>query len=76
MPEVQKTWVRFKQFFWTSNIELRETSDITIEDAGMNNANMVRNIVEGLQEAFQQEQTQKETSTSVQEPVDHVANAV
>ena len=57
MPEVQKTWISFKQFFFTSNRELRATSDLTVEYAGMNHANMVRGVVAGLQEALLQEQT-------------------
>ena len=56
MPTTQKTWVRFKQFFRTYHQELRETSDLTVEDAGMHHANMVRNVVAGIQEALQQEQ--------------------
>ena len=40
MPEVQKTWVRFKHFFQTSQRELRETSNLTTEDAEIHHANM------------------------------------
>ena len=69
-------WVRFKQFFRTSRRNLRETSDLTVEDAEMHNANMVRDFVAGIQEALQQEHTQTETLTSMQALVDHVANAV
>ena len=76
IPEVQKTWVRFKQFFWTSHRDLIETSDITVEEAGIYHANVVCDVVSGLQEALQQEQNQTETPTSVQAPVDHVSNAV
>ena len=42
----------------------------------MHRANMVRDVVAGLQEALQQDQVQTETLTVVQGPVDHVANAV
>ena len=56
MPAIQKTWVPFKQFFWTSHRELIETSDLTIEDTGMHNDNTVRNVVAGLQEPLQQYQ--------------------
>ena len=76
MPEVQKTWVRFKYCFWTSHRELRETYDLTVEDSGTNHAKMVRNVVTGLHEALKQEKTQTETLTSVQASVDHVTNAV
>ena len=42
----------------------------------MYHTNMVRDVVAGIHEDLQQEQTQMETLTSVQAPVDHVANAV
>ena len=76
MPAVQKTWVSFKQFFRTSHRELQKTSDLTVEDAGMHHANMVCDVVAGLQEDLHQEQTHTETLTSMKAPVDHVANAV
>ena len=76
MPEIQKTWVRFKQFFCTYHQEPRERSNHTVENAGMHHANMVRNVIIGLQEALQQDQVQTETSTVVQAPVYHVANTV
>ena len=66
----------FKQFFWTFYRKTIETYNLTVEDAGMNHANIVRNVVERLQVALQQYQTHTETRTSVQAPVDHVANAV
>ena len=48
MPEVQNTWVCFKQFSRTSHRELRETSNITVEDAGMHHTNMVRDVIAEL----------------------------
>ena len=48
MPAVQKTWVHFKQFFFTSHRELRETSDLTVKDAITHHASMVYNIVTGI----------------------------
>ena len=53
-----------------------KTSDITIEDAEMYHSNVFRDVVTGLQEALQQEQTQTETLTSVQASVDYVDNTV
>ena len=52
MTTFQRAWVGFKQFFFTAHQELRETSDLTVEDAGMHHANMVGNVVAGLQEAL------------------------
>ena len=76
MPAVQITWVSFKQFFRTSHRDLIETSNLTVEDAVMHHSNMVCDVVAGLQEALQQDQTQTENLTSVQVPVDHVDNTL
>ena len=42
----------------------------------MHHANMVRNLVAGLQEVLQQEQVPMDNPAVIEEPVDHVANAV
>ena len=55
MPVIQKTFVRFKQFFWTVHQELRETHNLTVEDASMHHAKMVCNAVSGIQETLKQE---------------------
>ena len=51
MTIVQKMWVVFKKK-WKSHQDLRETSDITIENAGVHHANMVRDVVAGVQEVL------------------------
>ena len=51
-------------------------SDLTVEDAGMHRANMVRGVVSGIHESLQKYQAQTENPTIVQAPVDHVANVV
>ena len=76
MTTAQMTWVRSKQCFWTAHRELRETYDLTIEDAGMHQANTVRNVIVRLQEVLYQEQSPTENATTVLEPVDNMANAV
>ena len=76
MTKVQRKWVRFKQFFQTAHQELRETSNLTVEDADMHHANMVRDVVAGLQEVLQQEQVSTENLTVIEAPIDHVANVV
>ena len=68
--------VRFIQFLRTAHQELQETSKLTFEDSSMHHANMVHDVVAGLQEALEQDQVETETTTVVQTPVDHVANAV
>ena len=76
MPAIQKTWVRFKQFFRKSHRELRETFDLTVEDASIHHTNMVRDVVAELQEILQQDQAQTETLKVVQVPVDYVSTAM
>ena len=65
MTTVQKMWVVFKHFFMMEHRELRKTSGITIEDAGMHHANMLRNVVTGLQEVLQQEQAPTDIPTII-----------
>ena len=55
---------------------MREMSNLTVEYTGMHHAKMVRDIVAGLQEDLQQDQSHTETPTSIQAPVDYVVNAV
>ena len=76
MKTVQRTWVRFKQFFCTTHQELRETSDLTVEDSGMQHANTVRSVVAGLQEALRQEKPPTDNVKNILEPIDHVVNKV
>ena len=76
MPTIKKMWVCFKPFFLMSHRELREMSDVTVENAEMHHANMVSDVVAGIDEALQQGKTQTETLTSVQAHVYHVANTV
>ena len=76
MSVVQKMWVGFKQFFWTGHQELRDTTDLIVQDTGMHHSNMVRNVVSGLQEVLQKEKTPTETAPVISEPNYHVANAV
>ena len=52
MPVVDKTWATFKTHFRTSHTELRATTDLTAQDAGMHHANMVRDNVASLQETM------------------------
>ena len=39
---------QFREFFRTLHCELRETTDLTVQDAGMHHLNMVHNVVAGL----------------------------
>ena len=51
-PVVDKTWANFKTHFCTAHKELRATTDLTTQDAGMHHANMVRDVVAALQETM------------------------
>ena len=76
MTTVHRTLVKFKQFFRTAHQELRETSNLTVEDFGMHHTNMVHDVVAGLQEVLQQEQVLVDNATVTEAPVDHEAKAV
>ena len=77
MPAMQKTWVGFNKFFRTAHHELLETTYLNVQDAGMHHANMVHDVLTGIQEVLQQENCPVEVPAFVQEPhVNHVANAV
>ena len=52
MPAIHKTWVGSKQFFSAMHSELRETTDLNVQESGMHHADMVRNVVEGIQEVL------------------------
>ena len=51
-PVVDKTWAKFKTHFRTAQKELRATTDLTAQDAGMHHANMVRDVVAASQETM------------------------
>ena len=67
MPDVQKKWVGFKQFFRTSHHELRETRDFAIQDAGMHHASMVLDVVAGIQEVLQKYPVPVQAPTFIQD---------
>ena len=43
---------RFQAVFWTAHRKLRETTDLTVQDAGMHHANLVSDVVAVLQEVL------------------------
>ena len=72
----QKTWVGFTQFFLKTHQELCEPSDLTIEDSGTHHTVMVRIVVAGIQESLQQEKSLTGNMTTMEEPINHVENAI
>ena len=51
-PIVDKTWANFKTHFRTAHKELRATTVLTAQDAGMHHYNMVCDVVAALQETL------------------------
>ena len=49
-------------------------TDLTIQYMGMYHANMVRDVVPGLQEVMQQEQAPTDTPETISVPNEHVEN--
>jgi hypothetical protein len=49
-PDLQKTWITFKDHFRQAHMEFRETMDVALEDSESerNNANLVQQVVNGL----------------------------
>ena len=56
--------------------ELQERTDLTVQDAGMHHTDMVRNVVAGPKEILHQEQPPIDTTETVSEPNEHVANVL
>ena len=73
---IHKTWVGFKQLFWTAHQKLRMTTDLTIQDAGMHHTNIMCDVVEGLQEVLQEKQAPIKNSVTMHEKKEHVTNKV
>jgi len=53
-PEADKTWINFKTHFRQAHQEFCETTDVTVEESELqrNHANLVRQVVEGVQTAM------------------------
>jgi hypothetical protein len=64
LPEIQKTWPSFKDHFRRAHREFRESTDITLEDSELarNNANLVQQVVTGMQAAMAAESNPDDTT--------------
>ena len=51
-PDVDKMWAKFKTHFRRSHKELRATTNLTAQDAGMHHANMVHDVLAALQDTM------------------------
>jgi hypothetical protein len=58
-PAIKKTWPNFKTHFRQAHQEFRETTDISLEESELacNNANLVQQVVDGLQSALTPDET-------------------
>ena len=67
LPEVQKTWPNFKAHFRRAHQEFRETTDVTLEESDLqrNNANLVQQVVEGLQQVMHTENNNDDTTDAL-----------
>jgi uncharacterized phage-associated protein len=76
LPAVQKTWINFKTHFREAHLELTETGELTVEQAGYGQANLVNEIVNRLSAEFnhQANMTSDHTQTSDDESQVDTAN--
>jgi hypothetical protein len=65
--DIQKTWIAFKDHFRQAHQEFRETTDVTLEDSELerNNANLVQQVVDGLQNVLAPENQPDDESTAL-----------
>jgi hypothetical protein len=52
-PQNEKTWIVFKEHFRRAHDELRETTDLTLADAAQQQANLVQQVIEGVQQVLE-----------------------
>jgi hypothetical protein len=66
-PAIENTWPNFKMHFRQAHPEFRETTDITLEESELarNNANLVQQVVDGLQSALTPDETLQNESAEL-----------
>jgi hypothetical protein len=74
-PELQKTWITFKDHFRQAHMEFRETTDVTLEDSELerNNVNMVQQVVDSLQSALALGEQQEADAAALREQMANFA---
>ena len=72
LPDVQQTWDNFTAHFNNAHRELRESGDLTINDTTFHTANLIQEVVEGVQQALAPTAEDEEEV----EDIMHHANAV
>jgi len=68
-PKADKTWINFKTHFRQAHQEFCETTDVSIEESELqrNHANLVRQVVEGVQTAMTPADTINPSSELIQQ---------
>jgi hypothetical protein len=63
-PLAEKTWINFKDHFRRAHQEFRETTDVTLEESDLqrNNANLVQQVVDGMQQTMANDTTNDENA--------------
>jgi hypothetical protein len=63
-PDLEKSWINFKDHFRRAHQEFRETTDVTLEESDLhrNNANLVQQVVDGMQQAMATDTTADESA--------------
>ena len=76
-PEADKTWLNFKEHFRRAHQEFRETTDVTLEasDLHRNNANLVQQVVDGMQQAMANDTTHDESKEIIQQMTNSATRA-
>ena len=54
LPQEQKTWTHFKTHFQKAHQKLKEAGDLQVRDTQFNSANLVQEVIEGVQRALNQ----------------------
>jgi hypothetical protein len=74
-PAIEKTWPNFKTHFRQAHQEFRETTDISLEESELarNNANLVQQVVDGLQSALTPDETLQNESAELIAQMAHSA---
>ena len=72
-PPTQKTWPTFKTTFRQAQTELRETGDLEVNQTEFHSANLIEEIVNGVQRAL--EPATEEAAYAEQQAMQHMANA-
>ena len=68
-PMAQKTWVSLKTHFRQAQQELKETNGLTVDQTSFDHANLVQQVVEGVQAALRPTEEENELADEYMENV-------